>query len=137
MSTDLYVTAPEYVEAMHITESPPNFDELSALAGMYLDEITCNHYQEQSLAGDPWPLRVKRFKRAVMLQIRYMTTTGIKSNEDYKATLVQSVSQTFGGVTKSENYGNATANQSGTIVCDDALHALSGTGLLYRGVMHL
>lgn len=137
MSTELYVNAPEYVEAMHVTEAPANFDELAALSGMYIDQITHGYYQEHALADDRWPLRVTRFKRAVILQIKYMADSNITTSADYKASQVQSVSQTMGSQTKSETYGNAFANASGTIVCDDALHALSGTGLLYRGVMHL
>ncbi|WP_179394725.1 hypothetical protein [Lacticaseibacillus absianus] len=137
MTTKLYVDAPEYVEAMHVTAAPENYEELAALAGLYLDEITAFRYQINSIDSDPFELRVTRFKRAVMLQIRYMAETGITSSAGYKATQAQSVSQSIGATTVSKTLGETAANVSGTIVCDDALRALSGTGLLYRGVMHL
>lgn len=135
--SDLYVTADEYVEAMHVTTAPDDYDVLASIAGMYLDEITHYYYQSNAIADDNWPLRVTRFKRAVMLQVKYMAETGLKSNTDYKASTVQSISQSIGGTSVSKTFDDASLNDSGTIVCDDALRALSGTGLLNRGVMHL
>ncbi|WP_125582613.1 MULTISPECIES: head-tail connector protein [Lacticaseibacillus] len=137
MTNTLYVGAEDYIQAMHVTAVPDDFDELSALAGMYLDEITNNYYQMHAIDDDPFELRVTRFKRAVMLQIKYMADTGIKSSTQYKAAQAQTVSQSIGATTVSKTLGDAAANVSGTIVCDDALRSLSGTGLLYRGVMHL
>ncbi|WP_125703704.1 head-tail connector protein [Lacticaseibacillus daqingensis] len=135
--TKLYVEAPEYVEAMHVTEAPSDYEELAALAGQYLDEITNYYYQQHAIIDDKFEMRVMRFKRAVMMQVRYMAETGIKSSIDYKASQAQSVSQSIGDTSVSKTLGDTAANVSGTIVCDDALRALSGTGLLYRGVMHL
>lgn len=137
MTNTLYVGAEDYIRAMHVISVPDDFDELSVLAGMYLDDITSNYYQLHNIEDDQFTLRVTRFKRAVMLQIKYMAETGIKSSAQYKAAQAQTVSQSIGSTTISKTLGDAAANVSGTIVCDDALRSLSGTGLLYRGVMHL
>ena len=137
MTSTLYVNEEDYIRAMHVISVPDDFDELSVLAGMYLDDITSNYYQLHNIEDDQFTLRVTRFKRAVMLQIKYMAETGIKSSAQYKAAQAQTVSQSIGSTTVSKTLGDAAANVSGTIVCDDALRSLSGTGLLYRGVMHL
>jgi hypothetical protein len=133
---DLYVTADEYVATMHVTEAPADFEELAVLAGGYLDEVTGDYYQLHDIADDSFALRVSRFKRAVMLQIRYMADSGLKTATAYKASLAQSVSQTIGKTAVSKNFGGVTANVSGTIVCDEAYRGLHGTGLLFAGVMH-
>ena len=137
MSNSLYVGEEDYIRAMHVTDIPAGFDELAALAGIYLDEVTMQYYQLHNIDDDKFALRVTRFKRAVMLQIKYMADTGIKTSAQYKAAQAQTVSQSIGSTTVSKTLGDAATNVSGTIVCDDALRSLSGTGLLYRGVMHL
>lgn len=131
-----YVTEFDYKQLMHTNEVPDDFDKLVELAGEYLDNLTSDYYQLHDIDHDCFPLRVLKFKRAMIRQIAYMAETGITTTQQYKQKNVASESNSVGGVSVNRTYGDNYANKSGTIVCDDALNALSGVGLLYRGVMH-
>lgn len=133
-----YVDKDDYMQAMHITDAdvPKNFDQMAELASEYLDEQTRDFYQDNDLATDPWPLRASKFKRAVIRQIAYMIDSGITTREEAhdKAAIR---SQTIGGTSVTLASGDSNSGDYGNIISKDAMAALNGTGLLFRGVMHL
>ena len=133
-----YVDKDDYMQAMHITDAdvPKNFDQLADLASEYLDEQTRDFYQDNDLASDPWPLRASKFKRAVIRQIAYMIDSGITTTEQ-AIRQPTSASKTIGRTTVSKTWNNSQSSSDGqqrSVISADALSALSGTGLLYRGV---
>jgi len=137
-----YVKAAEYIQMRHITKDdmPENFDLLADLAGEYLDHLTHDFYQYHKIDDDTWDLRVTKFKRANVHQIAYMASQGVSSTEELKAQPLN-VSQTIDGTTVSKSYAaKYSASADGpipSIISDDAVAALSGVGLLFRGVAHL
>lgn len=133
-----YVDKDDYMQAMHVTDAdvPNNFDQLAELASEYLDEQTRDFYQDNDLASDPWPLRASKFKRAVIRQIAYMIDSGITTTEQ-AIRQPTSASKTIGRTTVSKTWNNnqfSSDGQQRSVISADALAALSGTGLLYRGV---
>lgn len=133
-----YVNKDDYMQVMHITDAdmPKNFDQLAELASEYLDEQTHDFYQDNDLASDPWPLRASKFKRAVIRQIAYMIDSGITTTEQ-AIRQPTSASKTIGRTTVSKSWNNSQSSTDGqqrSVISADALAALSGTGLLYRGV---
>lgn len=131
-----YVDKDDYMKAMHITDAdmPKNFDQLADLASEYLDDQTRGFYQINDINADPWSLRVSKFKRAVIRQIAYMIDSGITTTEQAIHEPI-SETKTIGKTTVTKSWAN---NSSGvSVVSVDALAALSGTGLLYRGVAYV
>lgn len=133
-----YVNKDDYMQVMHITDAdiPKKFDQLAELASEYLDEQTRDFYQDNDLTSDPWPLRASKFKRAVIRQIAYMIDSGITTTEQ-AIRQPTSASKTIGRTTVSKSWNNnqsSTDGQQRSVISADALAALSGTGLLYRGV---
>ena len=133
-----YVNKDDYMQAMHITDAdvPKNFDQLAELASEYLDEQTRDFYQDNDLASDPWALRASKFKRAVIRQIAYMIDSGVTTTEQ-AIRQPASASKTIGRTTVSKTWNNSQSSSDGqqrSVISADALAALSGTGLLYRGV---
>lgn len=131
-----YVDKDDYMQAMHVDDAdmPKNFDQLADLASEYLDDQTHGFYQVNDINADPWPLRASKFKRAVTCQIAYMIDSGITTTEQaiHKPT---SETKTIGKTTVTKSWAN---NQSGvSVISADAIAALSGTGLLYRGVAYV
>jgi hypothetical protein len=134
-----YIDKDDYMQAMHITDAdvPNNFDQLANLASEYLDEQTHDFYQDNDLASDPWPLRASKFKRAVIRQITYMDDSGITTTEQAKRQPIGG-SETIGRTTVSKTYANSNStNERQSVISDDAIAALSGTGLLYGGIDHV
>ncbi|WP_057821906.1 hypothetical protein [Schleiferilactobacillus perolens] len=136
-----YVTKQEFMDAMHVAEPslPANFDQITELASQYLDDQTRDFYQINDINADPWPLRVSKFKRAVIRQIAYMLDSGITSTEE---AIRQPISETdtIGRTTVTKAWANSQSgvnSRSPSVVSIDALAALSGTGLLYRGVPYV
>lgn len=131
-----YVTKQEFMDAMHVAETslPANFEQLTELASQYLDDQTHGFYQVNDINADPWPLRASKFKRAVILQLAYMIDSGITTTEQALNKPI-SETKTIGKTTVTKSWAN---NQSGvSAISADALAALSGTGLLYRGVAYV
>lgn len=134
-----YVDKDDYMQVTHTTDEdmPKNFDQLAELASEYLDEQTHDFYQYNDLASDPWPLRASKFKRAVIRQIAYMIDSGITTTEQAKRQPIGG-SETIGRTTVSKTYANSNSTtESESVISDDALAALSGTGLLYGGIDHV
>lgn len=136
-----YVTKQEFMDAMHVAEPslPDNFDQIADLASQYLDDQTRDFYQINDINADPWPIRASKFKRAVIRQIAYMIDSGITTTEQ---ALHQpaSESKTIGKTTVSKSWANSqngVNDRVNSVISADALAALSGTGLLYRGVAYV
>jgi hypothetical protein len=136
-----YVTKQEFMDAMHVAETslPANFEQITELASQYLDDQTRGFYQINDINDDPWPLRASKFKRAVIRQIAYMIDSGITTTEQALNKPI-SETKTIGKTTVAKSWAN---NQNGvgdlanSAISVDALAALSGTGLLYRGVAYV
>lgn len=136
-----YVTKQEFMDAMHVAEPslPDNFDQIADLASQYLDDQTRDFYQINDINADPWPIRASKFKRAVIRQIAYMIDSGITTTEQ---ALHQPISETktIGKTTVTKSWANnqnGVGNRVNSVISADALAALSGTGLLYRGVTYV
>jgi hypothetical protein len=129
------------MDAMHVAEPslPDNFDQIADLASQYLDDQTRDFYQINDINADPWPIRASKFKRAVIRQIAYMIDSGITTTEQ---ALHQPISETktIGKTTVTKSWANnqnGVGNRVNSVISADALAALSGTGLLYRGVTYV
>ena len=126
-----YLTHEEY-QSMNFTEiEPADFFKLIEKACALIDVQTRNFYQFNDLDSDI-VFRRKKFKMAVAAQVEYMyqanATTSLEINSP------QSWSVDGMSVTEASRYNNTGANESSTILSDDAVLFLSGTGLLYRGL---
>jgi hypothetical protein len=131
-----YVSKEDYQKSQHLTdaEMPKNIDLVLLRASDLLDDLTRDYYRVHSIDDDRFPLRVTRFKRAVILQAAYLAGQGAMSTEELNA---QPVTQTIGRTTVSRAARNSSGgDEKSTIYSEDAIAALSGTGLLYRGVDH-
>lgn len=136
MSAYPYVSNEEYQKASYLADSemPKGLDLILIRASKLLDDLTNDYYWNNPIDDDPFPLRVQRFKRAVILQAQYMVEQGVTSTEQLNA---QPVTQTIGRTTVSRAARNSSSgDEKSTIYSEDAIAALSGTGLLYRGVDH-
>ena len=126
-----YLTYTEY-EALGLSNlTPSEFNDLISKASFVLDSQTRDFYQFADLESD-MPYRKQKFKTAVALQVEYMHQTS--STSTYEANTPQSWSVGRTSVSESSRYSNTGSNETPTIVCDDAILALSGSGLLFRGV---
>ena len=126
-----YLTYTEY-EALGLSNlTPSEFNDLISKASFVLDSQTRDFYQFTELESD-MPYRKQKFKMAVALQVEYMHQSSATST--YEANTLKSWSIGRTSVSEASRYSNTGRNETPTIVCDDAILALSGTGLLYRGV---
>ncbi|MGF2052753.1 hypothetical protein ACQUE6_14630 [Enterococcus casseliflavus] len=126
-----YLTYQEY-QGMNFTNlDPTDFDKLVEKASALIDVQTRNFYQFNNLDSDII-FRQKKFKMAVAAQVEYMyqanATTSLEINSP------QSWSVDGMSVTEASRYNNTGSNESPTILSDDAVLFLSGTGLLGRGL---
>lgn len=126
-----YLTQAEY-EELHLEElATGSFETLERRASAYLDSQTRNYYQLNDLEQDI-PFRRDKFKLAVALQIEYMTKTGATTSYDINTPQTWSIGRT--SVSEASRYSNTGKNEAPSIICEDAILALSGTGLLGRGL---
>ena len=126
-----YLTYTEY-EALGLSNlTQSEFDDLISKASFVLDSQKRDFYQFTDLESD-MPYRKQKFKTAVALQVEYMHQSS--STSTYEANTPQSWSIGRTSVSESSRYSNTGRNEAPTIVCDDAILALSGSGLLFRGV---
>lgn len=117
-----YLTHEEYKEFGYSEIQEEDFEKLIARACDYLDVQTRNFYHLNDLDTDI-EFRRTKFKKAVALQAEYMHVTGALTSYDINTPQSWSIGRT-----------SVTEAYSGrSIICDDAIAMLSGTGLLYRG----
>lgn len=126
-----YLTYEEYAKLGYEDMSANEFDQLIGKASDFIDSQTRNFYQFKKLEEDI-PFRRDKFKKAVALQVEYMYQTGATSSYDVNTPQTWSIGRT--SVSEASRYSNTGRNEAPSIVSDDALLALSGTGLLYRGL---
>lgn len=125
----MYITQSEYTEFTGET-APENFKFLEEIASAELDSVTRFYFRFNELADD---LKSTQFKKALMFQINFYVQTGFSSVEEMNN---QPDSVRMGDTTVSYNRTGtgAESNKRDTALSKDALNALRGTGLLYRGV---
>ncbi|MFZ8765518.1 head-tail connector protein [Enterococcus diestrammenae] len=95
-----------------------------------MDLQTRNFYQINPIDEDPSDFRRTKFKKSVALQIDYMHQVGATTASEMSSPQSWSVD----GMSVSTGGSSADGNASTSIISEDAIWALSGTGLLYRGL---
>lgn len=126
-----YLTYTEYQEIGYTSLTEKEFNELVNKACDLIDVQTRNFYQFNDLESDV-EFRKLKFKRAVACQIEYMYQANATSTLEINSP--QSWSVDGMSVTEASRYNNTGANESPSILADDAVLMLSGTGLLGRGL---
>ena len=127
-----YLTHEEYKEFGYSEIREEDFERLISRACDYLDVQTRNFYRLNDLASDI-EFRRTKFKKAVALQAEYMHVTGALTSYDINTPQSWSIGRT--SVSEASRYSNSGRNETPSIICDDAITMLSGTGLLWRGGM--
>jgi hypothetical protein len=126
-----YLTHEEYKEFGYSEITEDDFTKLVGKASDFFDIQTRNFYQFHDLSKDIEFRKIK-FKKAIALQIEYMQQTGATSTYEINTPQLWSIGRT--SVSEASRYSNTGRNEAPSIVSEDAIAALSGTGLLYRGV---
>ena len=126
----MYLTFEEYTNLGYSEMNEEEFGKLITRASDYIDVQTRNFYQFNDLESDIL-FRKTKFKKAIALQVEYMQATGALSTHDVNTPQSWSIGRT--SVTEASRYSNNGRNEAPSIVSEDAIAALSGTGLLYRG----
>lgn len=126
-----YLTYNEYIEFGCADFAADDFEKLVTKASFYIDTQTRDFYQLNDLETDI-PYRRDKFKKAVALQIEYMYLSGATSSYEANTPQTWSIGRT--SVSESSRYSITGRNETPSIVSEDAILALSGSGLLYRGV---
>lgn len=125
-----YLTFEEYTKFGYQEVTEEDFKRLVVRASDFIDIRTRNFYRFHDLETDI-EFRATQFKKAIALQIEYMSTIGAISTADIN----NPTSWSLDGVSVSN--GNSRLMDDGTaisIISEDAMEVLSETGLLYRGV---
>ncbi|QER67582.1 head-tail connector protein [Paucilactobacillus nenjiangensis] len=130
-----YLSLSEYKSFGLIDITDDEIKSLLPRASIMLDNITRDFYQKHDLETDKFETRSRRFKLAVAIQIDYMKQTDVTSAES-KARRPQSISQTIGRTSVNQSFSSTNMDSSSGLSID-AINALSGTGLLYRGVKYV
>lgn len=126
-----YLTYDEYKD-FGFTEIEENeFNKLIKKASDVLDSVT-RFFYKQNVLEDDVEFRKKQFKKALAAQIEYFHDTGVTSSHE----LNEPGSVTIGRTTVSKSSRNSSeANEKqNSLVSEDVLMYLRGTGLLYRGI---
>lgn len=126
-----YLTFEEYGEFKYTEMTEEEFNRLIGKASDFMDSQTRNFYQFKDIELDV-PFRRTKFKQAVALQVEYMFQSDATSSYDVNTPQAWSIGRT--NVSEASRYSNTGRNEAPSILSDDALLALSGTGLLYRGL---
>ncbi|OTN76729.1 hypothetical protein A5886_001808 [Enterococcus sp. 8G7_MSG3316] len=120
-----YLTRDEYENITDDKIDCKDFKKLLKRASALLDIHTSRFYQKNDLETDVL-MRKEAFKMAVAYQIEYMIETGATTSYGLQTPNSWSVGRM--SVSKTDN-----SNTANDVISGDALKALSGTGLLYRG----
>lgn len=127
----MYLTFEEYKEFGYSEMIEEEFTRLIGKAADFMDSQTRNFYQFTELETD-MKFRKNKFKKAVALQVEYMHDSGATSSYDANTPQSWSIGRT--SVSEASRYSNTGKNEAPSIICEDSILMLSGTGLLYRGV---
>ena len=125
-----YLTYEEYTSFGYEDVDATEFKDLVEKAGDFMDLQTRNFYQINPIDEDPSDFRRTKFKKAVALQVDYMHQVGATTASEMSSPQSWSVD----GMSVSAGGSGAEGNSSASIISEDAIWALSGTGLLYRGL---
>lgn len=125
----MYITQEEYTDFTG-KSTPENFKYLLEIASTELDVVTRFYFRHNELADD---LKSEQFKKALIFQVDFMIENKITSVEQLNN---KPDSVRIGDTTVSYNRTGTSAESSkrDSMLSKDALNALRGTGLLYRGV---
>ena len=126
-----YLTFTEYEELGYTSLEEDDFNNLIAKASTFIDSQTRDFYHYNDLETDI-EYRKTKFKKAVALQVEYMHQSGATSTYDANTPQSWSIGRT--SVSEASRYSNTGRNEAPSIICEDAVLALSGSGLLFRGV---
>jgi hypothetical protein len=125
-----YLTYEEYTSFGYEDVDATEFSKLVEKAGDFMDLQTRNFYQINPIDEDPSAFRRTKFKKAVALQIDYMHQVGATTASEMSSPQSWSVD----GMSVSTGGSGGNSGSSASIISEDAIWALSGTGLLYRGL---
>lgn len=125
-----YLTYEEYTSFGYEDVDAAEFAKLVEKAGDFMDLQTRSFYQINPIEDDPSAFRRTKFKKAVALQIDYMHQVGATTASEMSSPQSWSVD----GMSVSTGSSGADGNTSVSIISEDAIWVLSGTGLLYRGL---
>lgn len=128
-----YLTFEEYKKIGYEDLTDEEFSSLITKASDFIDIQTRDFYRKNDLEADI-EYRKNKFKKAVALQVEYMYQSGSTSTHEVNTPQSWSIGRT--SVSEASRYSNTGKNETPSIICDDAIAILSGTGLLYRGVSH-
>ena|SRR5690625_1337076 len=103
------------------------FNKLIKKASDVLNYVTRDFYVFQNLETDN-EYRKTKFKKAVAAQIDYFYDMGATSSHELNNPLSVQIGRT------QMSQGVANQKKTNTVVSEDAINYLSGTGLLYRGI---
>ena len=122
----MYLTYAEYKDFELSSMTQEEFLNLVERASDFLDSRTRSFYRFNDLEIDI-DFRKKKFKKAVALQVEYMFRAGASGTLDMQTPQTWSVD--------GMSVGAREAGKSQlSIISQDAMTVLSGTGLLYRGL---
>lgn len=126
-----YLTLKEYNAFGYTKLESDTFDELISKASDFLDSQTRDFYHYNDLEKDI-EYRKTKFKKAVALQVEYMHQSGAASTYDANTPQSWSIGRT--SVSEASRYSNTGRNEAPSVICEDSILALSGTGLLSRNI---
>lgn len=126
-----YLTYNEYTELGFEEMEQSEFEKLLKRASGVLDSVTRYFYRHNDLETDI-DFRKEQFKKALAAQVEYFHDMGADSSHE----LNEPGSVTIGRTTMSKSSRNSSeANEKqNSLVSEDVLMHLRGTGLLYRGI---
>jgi len=124
-----YLTFDEYKELKYSELKEDDFEKLLPKASDIMDVQTRNFYYFNELDND-LQFRREKFKKAMAAQIEFMFLADAQSSYEAKSPVSWSIGRT--SVSESSRTQGQGQNET-SIICEDSLMLLSGTGLLYRG----
>lgn len=128
-----YLTYAEYDKFGYEKLTNEEFNKFVSKACDFMDIQTRDFYQKNDLETDV-TYRKSKFKKAVALQIEYMCQSD--STTTYEINTPQSWSIGRTSASEASRYSNTGKNEAPSIISEDAIAMLSGTGLLYRGTSY-
>lgn len=128
-----YLTFEEYKDFGYEEIEEDDFKKLITKARDFMDIQTRDFYQKNDLETDI-VYRKNKFKKAIALQVEYMYQSDSTSSHEVNTPQSWSIGRT--SVSEASRYSNTGKNEAPSIICEDAIAILSGSGLLYRGVSH-
>lgn len=128
-----YLTYNEYKELTpHSDINPDEFTKLIRKASDVLDNVTSHFYAKNDMEKDnKW--RVKQFKKALCAQIEYFDELGTTTFEGINSS-PQSFTAGRTTVSNASSYKTTGQNETKSLVAEEVVIFLEGTGLLFSGV---